>query len=172
MSGAIRLRLACGWASLLLALLVGRPACATEVEADSTRAVQSGLSTGVATLPSAHGALLRSAVLPGWGQFYNGRPIKGLFFGAASATALTSVVVEHRRISSAPTPEAHQDRTARRNSRLLYFALSVALAAIDAYVDAHLADFGAERSGLSTGAVMQVEMRRGKAWLRLKAPLP
>ena len=159
MCGAIRLRLVCGWASLFFALFAERPACATEVEADSTRTVQSE----AATLPSAHGALLRSAVLPGWGQFYNGRPVKGLFFGAASATALTSVVVEHRRIRSAPTPEEHQDRTARRNSRLLYFALSVALAAIDAYVDAHLADFGAG---------MQVEMQRDKAWLRLKAPLP
>ena len=154
MRGATRLRLACGWASLLLALLAGRPACATEAETDSTR---------TDTLPSAHGALLRSAVLPGWGQYYNGRPVKGLFFGAASATALTAVVVEHSRIRSAPTPEEHQDRTARRNSRLLYFALSVALAATDAYVDAHLADFGAE---------MQVEMRRGKTWLRLKATVP
>ena len=169
MCGAIRLRLACGWASLLFVLFAGRPTCATETEADSTRTVPSVLSTEVvpsaATLPSAHGALLRSAVLPGWGQFYNGHPVKGLFFGAASATALTSVVVEHRRIRSAPTPEEHQDRTARRNSRLLYFALSVALAATDAYVDAHLADFGAE-------AAMQVEMQRGQAWLRLKAPLP
>ena len=172
MCGAIRLRLACGWASLLLVLLAGRPVGTTEVEADSIRTVRSGPSIGAATLPSAHGALLRSAVLPGWGQFYNGRPVKGLVFGAASATALTATVVEHRRISSAPTPEVHQDRIARRNSRLLYFALSITLAAIDAYVDAHLADFGAVRSGLSTGAAMQVEMQRGNAWLRLKAPLP
>ena len=163
MCGATRLRLACGWASLLLALLAGQPAGATEAATDSTR---------TDTLPSAHGALLRSAVLPGWGQYYNGRPIKGLFFGAASATALTAVVVEHRRIRSAPTPEEHQDRTARRNSRLLYFALSVALAAIDAYVDAHLADFGTVQSGPSIGAEMQVEMRRGNAWLRLQATVP
>ena len=181
MCGAIRLRLACGWASLLLVLLAGQPACATEVEADSTRTAQSGLSTeavqsgpsiGADTLLSAHGALLRSAVLPGWGQFYNGRPVKGLFFGAASATALTAVAIEHRRIRSAPTPEEHQDRTARRNGRLLYFALSVALAAIDAYVDAHLADFGAVQSGLSVGTAMQVEMWRGRAWLRLKKTMP
>ncbi len=166
MSGAIRLRLVCGWASLLLVLFAERPAYAIETEADSTLTVPSVLNTEAATLPSAHGALLRSAVLPGWGQFYNGRPVKGLFFGAASATALTSVVVKHRRIRSAPTPEEHQDRTARRNSRLLYFALSVALAAIDAYVDAHLADFGDVPSGFS------VEMQRDQAWLRLKAPLP
>lgn len=157
MCGAIRLRLACGWASLLLVLLAGRPACATEVEADSTR---------TDSLPSTYGALLRSAVLPGWGQFYNGRPVKGLFFGAASATSLTAVAIEHRRIRSAPTPEEHQDRTARRNGRLLYFALSVALAAVDAYVDAHLADFGAVQSGLT------VEMWRGRAWLRLKKTMP
>ncbi len=158
MCGATRLRLVCGWASLLLVLLAGRPTCATEAAADSIGAVSSGLTP----LPSAHGALLRSAVLPGWGQWYNGRPVKGLFFGSVSATALTAVVVEQRRIRSAPTPEEHQNRTARRNSRLLYFALSVALAAMDAYVDAHLADFGAA----------QVEMQRDKAWLKLKAPLP
>ena len=172
MCEAIRLRLVCGWASLLLVLFAERPACATETEADSTHTVPSVLSTGAATLPSAHGALLRSAVLPGWGQFYNGRPVKGLFFAAATATALTSVVVGHRRIRSASTPEEHQDRTARRNSRLLYFALSVALAAIDAYVDAHLADFGDVPSGLSIGAAIQVEMQRDQAWLRLKTPLP
>jgi len=160
---AIRLRPICGWASLLLVLFAGRPAGATKVETDSTRTAPS-LSPETAPLPSAHGALLRSAVLPGWGQFYNGRPVKGLFFGAASATALAAVVVEHRRIRSASTPAAHQDHTARRNSRLFFFALSVALAATDAYVDAHLADFGT--SGLG------VEMQRGKAWLRLKAPLP
>ena len=154
MYGATRLRLACGWASLLLALFAGRPAAAAKAAADSTR---------TDSLPSAQGAFLRSAVLPGWGQFYNGRPVKGLVLGAASATALAAVVVEHRRIRPSRTPEQHQEHISRRNSRLLYFALSVALAATDAYVDAHLADFEAE---------VQVEMRRSTAWLRLKAAVP
>ena len=154
MYGATRLRLACGWASLLLVLFAGRPAAATEADTDSTR---------TDAQPSAQGALLRSAVLPGWGQFYNDRPVKGLFFGAASATALAAVVVEQRRIHPSRTPQQHQAHTSRRNSRLLYFALSVALAATDAYVDAHLANFGAE---------VQVEMRRRAAWLRLKAAVP
>ena len=72
-------------------------------------------------------------------------------------------MVEHRRIRSSRTPEQHQEHISRRNSRLLYFALSVALAATDAYVDAHLANFEAE---------VQVEMRRSTAWLRLKAAVP
>ena len=29
-------------------------------------------------------ALLRSAVFPGWGQFYNDEPLKGVFFGHVS----------------------------------------------------------------------------------------
>ena len=154
MYGATRLRLGCGWASLLLVLFAGRPAAATEADTDSTR---------TDAQPSAQGALLRSAVLPGWGQFYNDRPVKGLFFGAASATALAAVVVEQRRIRPSRTPEQHQAHISRRNSRLLYFALSVALAATDAYVDAHLANFGAE---------VQVELRRRAAWLSLKAAVP
>ena len=37
--------------------------------------------------------MLRSAVLPGWGQHYNGRPFKALFFGAASGAA---EIIDHR----------------------------------------------------------------------------
>ena len=151
MCGAIRSRSARVWApSLLFILLAGYPALA----ADSTR---------VDALPAPKSALLRSAVLPGWGQHYNGRPFKALFCAAASSAALTSVVVEHRRIATAPTPEIHADRAARRNTRLLYFALSITFAAIDAYVDAQLADFDAG---------VQMEMRPGGALLKLNATLP
>jgi len=151
--GVIRLRSVRCWApSLLLILLLGRPVLA--VEAHSTHAD---------TLTTPRGAMLRSAVLPGWGQHYNGRPFKALFFGAASTAALTSVVIEHRSIDGAPTAEIHQDRAARRNTRLLYFALSISFAAIDAYVDAHLADFGVD---------LQMQMRPRGALLALTATLP
>ena len=151
MCGVIRSRSAHYWAlSLLLVLSLGRPALAAAPD-----------STGVDTTKTPRGALLRST-LPGWGQHYNDQPIKMLFFSAASATALTAVVVEHRRIDTAPTPEIHQDRPARRNTRLLYFALCVSFAAIDAYVDAHLADFGPD---------VQLQMRPGGALLRFSATL-
>ena len=153
MHAVIRLRPARYWApSLLLLLMCSRLALAAE--ADSTRAD---------SLPTPRAALLRSAVLPGWGQHYNGRPLKALFFAGASATALSAVIAAHRTIDAAPTPETHANRAARRNTRLLYFALSVALSAIDAYVDAQLADFEAD---------IGMEMRRDGASLTLKMTLP
>ena len=153
MCGATRSRLARVWAlSLLLVLLLGRTALAAE--ADSTRSD---------SLPAPRAAFLRSALLPGWGQYYNGHPFKALFFASASTLALSLAIAEHRNLDTTPTPEAHEDRAARRNTRLLYFVLSVAFAAIDAYVDAQLADFDAG---------VKMEMRPGGALLKLSATLP
>ena len=44
-------------------------------------------------------------------------------------------------LDDARSPQEHEDRIARRNTRILFFALSATLASIDAYVDAHLAHF-------------------------------
>lgn len=103
---------------------------------------------------------MRSAVLPGWGQFANGRPLKGLFFAGASAALLVSAIVEQRDLNqlsdeladvrrenpfssrTAALETANQDQAGKRNTRVLFVALSLTFSAIDAYVDAHLADFG------------------------------
>lgn len=87
-------------------------------------------------------ALLRSALLPGWGQLYNGKPRKALLFAGSSAALLSLAAAEHAALDKARSAQEHEDRTARRNTRILFFAISATLAGIDAYVDAHLADFG------------------------------
>jgi hypothetical protein len=87
--------------------------------------------------------MLRSAILPGWGQYSNHRPFKGLLFAAAAAASLSSGIAEVGSLDRAVTPEEHQDRAARRNTRFLLFAVTATLAAVDAYVDAHLADLDA-----------------------------
>jgi hypothetical protein len=86
---------------------------------------------------------VRSVILPGWGQFYNRRPLKGLFFTTASGALLGSAIAEQGALNNARTPQEHEDRAARRNTRILFFALSVTFSAVDAYVDAHLARFAA-----------------------------
>lgn len=86
-------------------------------------------------------ALLRSALLPGWGQFYNGKPYKALLFAGTSAALFSLAAAEHAALGNARNAQEHEDRIARRNTRILFFAISATLAGIDAYVDAHLDDF-------------------------------
>jgi hypothetical protein len=106
---------------------------------------------------------VRSAILPGWGQLYNGRPGKALFFAGATAGFLGSVIVEQRALNLARTSAEHEDRAARRNTRLLFVALSATFAALDAYVDAHLADFGTQA---------KIEIRPGGVVLLLNSNPP
>lgn len=131
----------------------------------STRA-----SENAARVDSAHAdslspraALLRSALLPGWGQLYNGKPYKAAFFAAVSAGFLGVAVAEQIALNDAQSPFESEERAARRNTRILFFALSVTFAALDAYVDAHLADLGAN---------WNAEMRGDGALLTLHVNLP
>ncbi len=107
-------------------------------------------------------ALWRSALLPGWGQLYNGKPYKAAFFATISAGLLGIAIAEQLALDEAQTPFESEERAARRNTRILFFALSATFAALDAYVDAHLADFGASWSA---------EMRADGALLRLHLDL-
>ena len=114
-------------------------------------------------LPSPRGAFLRSAVVPGWGQYYNGKPFRAVAFcgGVASLVAwAVSAQQELGRLDDELTnlrqtspgswyqiellEQAHQDQAARRNTRVLYVALGVTFTALEAYVDAHLASLDEE----------------------------
>ncbi len=87
--------------------------------------------------------LWRSAVLPGWGQWRGGHPIKTILFGGAAIGWATAIAVEHDRIAQA-TPLEKQERVGRRNTRVLWYVITATAAALDAYVDAHLDDFNVE----------------------------
>ena len=115
--------------ALVVASLWGGPTGAREdsAPADSLRA------------PSPGGALLRSAVLPGWGQYYNGRPFKALLFGGAATGFAVAAVGDLSGPAGESLPQS-DDRAARRNTRFLYLIGTVTFAALDAFVDAHLAD--------------------------------
>ena len=134
-----------------LSLLLLTPVCIAAAQPGTEPAAMDSLQR-----PDPHRALLRSAVLPGWGQHYNGKPWKALGFGAAAAGFLTAAMVELRSSSPLQTPQEREDRASRRNTRFLYLGLTTMLAALDAYVDAHLADF----------KNMTVEARRGEILLK------
>ena len=89
----------------------------------------------------AKNALFKSLVMPGWGQWENKRHVKALGFATLSSSLLLYSLDAQVTLSETQSPSHHQELTAVRNTRILLFFLSSALAAIDAYVDAHLADF-------------------------------
>ena len=103
------------------------------------------LSTAKARL-TPRGALWRSALVPGWGQLRNRRHIKAVLFSAAAAGFAGASISETRNLNRADASE-RQAAAGRRNTRLLLFVATATFAALDAYVDAHLADFGVSLAG-------------------------
>jgi hypothetical protein len=85
-------------------------------------------------------ALWRSLALPGWGQVYNGKAVKAVLFGTAAVGVWGVAIVENRRVGQAGDAQQRQDRAARRNTRFLFVFVTYTVAALDAYIDAHLAD--------------------------------
>jgi hypothetical protein len=122
------------------------------------------MSAGVAQIDtmrerkSPMGALLRSVVFPGWGQFYNRKHLKGLVVFGAETTFITLAAIEwsrmntHKRNFQNPDYpdrywefEQFQFYEDRRNQFLWITAGIVFLSMFDAFVDAHLYNFDREQ---------------------------
>ncbi|MCK4806130.1 MAG: hypothetical protein KAT09_00715 [Candidatus Aegiribacteria sp.] len=109
-------------------------------------------STEVSTIPvivsrNPSAALLRSAVLPGWGQFYNDEPLKGVVFGTASLGLLSLLISEHIASEEARNNNddpAYQVHSQRRLDLIWYTSAAWLFGMLDAYVDAYLYSFSTE----------------------------
>ena len=91
------------------------------------------------------GAMIRSLALPGWGQFYNGRPIKGSLIAAVEVGSAVAFFVRRDQLKSS-----------FRSTRnvFLFSTIGIALLSMaDAYVDAHLdgVDWGEMKLGRDEG---------------------
>jgi hypothetical protein len=85
------------------------------------------------------GAALRSALLPGWGQLYNQKPYKAVFFFSVNAYLVYQIISNDHQFDK--TGKRFYKR--RRDNHSWYFGLSYLLTLMDAYVDAYL--FGFEK---------------------------
>jgi TM2 domain-containing membrane protein YozV len=116
---------------------------------------------------SSRGAMLRSAVLPGWGQLYTGHPFKGLWMAGAAGTfvfltlrADTEVAdLAARRpdvtdpvLRAALEADIEQWRVERRRW-LVWSATLWIYSVVDAFVDAQLHDFDATEPRFALGLV-------------------
>ena len=82
--------------------------------------------------------MLRSLILPGWGQFHNGKKIKGSVIAAAEVTSIVAFFIRREQINSEVRPVG---RAPKRNFFIMSSFGIVFLSVVDAFVDAHLDDF-------------------------------
>lgn len=105
--------------------------------------------------PNPTGALLRSAVIPGWGQFYNRKYIKAAVIAGIEGYLYYGTVTDWReadrherafKTAIDPVVKArefadYEDARDRRNLKMWFLAAGIFYSMFDAYVDAHLATF-------------------------------
>jgi len=85
--------------------------------------------------------MLRSAVFPGWGQWYNNQKVKaGIAFAGEFGLIANAVALNQKVVASATEDE--RDFYESNRSLSVWLAVGVYfLVMMDAYVDAHLSDF-------------------------------
>lgn len=132
--------------------------------ADSLEATEGGSRRVSAMTKSPSGAMLRSLVFPGWGQLYTESYLKAGAFGVAAVSVGSIIVWNHGKYSDAaerydalsisdPLKEKiFKEKEFYRDQRDvagLWLLGVYALAAVDAYVGAHLFDFDVSDKGVS-----------------------
>jgi hypothetical protein len=133
-----------GWAALLI-VASAAPMAAQDSAAVIPRDTVPPLAQASARKkPSATGAMLKSLVLPGWGQLSLGRELTALVFIAGEAGTGTMVVRSQRDLNRARdlADEALIDQyTQKREDWIVYMGINHVLSALEAYVSAKLWDF-------------------------------
>lgn len=90
---------------------------------------------------SATGAVLRSMVIPGWGQLYNESYMKAIAFAGIEGSLIFSASHQHDQMKRFETANDFRREKFYRNARnklLWWLAGTVLLSMGDAYVDAQL----------------------------------
>jgi hypothetical protein len=101
------------------------------------------LEKGEPKTKSPTGAMIRSALFPGWGQYYTEQYVKsGLILCVESGLILSAIVQDKKARDVYQTDyDEYLRRLDRRNGYLWWTAGVIVFSMIDAYVDAHLFGF-------------------------------
>ncbi len=87
-------------------------------------------------------AAMMRALVPGWGQFYNGQAIKGVLGIAGQGTLIGLALYYDKRAGDFPSDSSNHDLFVdRRNLTFWLMGAFTLFSMLDAYIDAHLHDF-------------------------------
>ena len=140
----------------ILAFVAGMAILACAFPASAARPDSSAVDS-IRETRAARGAMLRSLALPGWGQFYNRRPIKGSIIAAAQVSSTAAFFVRRSQLNQRRSTAASQERNI-----FLYTTIGLILFSMgDAYVDAHLdqVDWGAPHGSGEEGLEFRIRFR-------------
>ena len=105
------------------------------------------------SVKSPTGAMIRSLIVPGWGQFYNKKYFKAvLAFGVETGLLTNSIYLNQQYVAS-DTDGEREFYINNRNLSNWCLVGVILLSMADAFVDAHLSDFD-ENSDLSLIGIM------------------
>lgn len=111
-------------------------------------------------LPKPGKVLLRSAIIPGWGQFANKKYLKAFGFFGVHAYFTYRFFEEQEQVKLTDDPELKENLEYQRNTWAWRYLAAYLLNLTDAYVDAHLAGFP-EDTGDDNVDVSFAPARRG-----------
>ncbi|MBN2010294.1 hypothetical protein JW960_13195 [candidate division KSB1 bacterium] len=92
-------------------------------------------------IPSPKGAMIRSIIVPGWGQFYNGKRFKAMLICGIQVGTLARSVVYNQLYQNSTIDEDKEFYLNLRNQSTWFLAGSVIYSMLDAFVDAQLSTF-------------------------------
>ncbi len=114
------------------------------------------------------GAVLRSAILPGWGQIYNGSYLKAPIIWGIAAALIYGWIQDNNEYKlyrdlyyTIPNGRYRTKRDSFRDRRdmfTIYLGLTYFLNLVDAYVDAHLFDFTVEENFLTKDPMLNLKI--------------
>jgi len=90
---------------------------------------------------SPFGAAVRSLLVPGLGQVYNGKKAKAFLAAAGEGFLIYSIYNENKKYNAADNDKERERYRDRRSTFEWWFLFILGISAVDAYVDAYLDRF-------------------------------
>ncbi len=126
-------------------VLWGSAGLAQSIQSDSletrTDSIFAKDDTVKSSVKSPTGAMIRSLVIPGWGQFYNKKYFKAILVFGAEFGLLANSIYLNQQCQASDTNDEREFYINNRNLSNWWLLGVILLSMTDAFVDAHMSDF-------------------------------
>lgn len=133
------------WVCIMLILGGDNNCQSQEIKKDSLQVKQSKLvaeeDSVKMTTKTPNGAMIRSAIFPGWGQWYNKKKFKAVVVFCAETGLLANAIYLNQQLVKSSEYYEREFYINNRNISVWWLVGVTLFSMADAFVDAHLADF-------------------------------